>query len=297
MKYIRQKVWFAVFLLLLLVMAGCSQPAVEIEEAATMELQADENHIGTSEELIAFFHSGGEKAILNGNITLGDQMLTLTKERGSVSIEGNGYSILSSAACVVRLEDDAVLELNDVALVGEKRGLGFLGDGTVCGNGSVQGREAALYAAGGVTIGQYSDFQFTAEEGAGILCEGLILEEGAKVNSTGVWYGVSAQHETVKLEADAQLICSGMGDNAFKVDGDLMMAEGSLLETTNLGAHNGAKIGTLEADLKATLVAKGGSSGIGLFVVEQHEDVVLRGSCEPEVRVEVGKGRITFVEE
>lgn len=82
--------------------------------------------ITSASDLIDFFKNGGEKAMLSRSIDLGSSMITLSKDRGSITIEGKGNTISGNGDCVIRLDDGAKLTLNNVNITGGTEGIGGL---------------------------------------------------------------------------------------------------------------------------------------------------------------------------
>ena len=277
-----------------LLLTGCSAsaPQKHIDEDA-LDLGAGET-ISSAQELLAFFEHGGTVGRLSSDIDLGEEMLKLSAQRGGVEIDGDGHTLSSNAACVVRLEDGAELALYDITVSAAQSGIGFLGDGMLLGEFQIMAQANALHGEGAITIGSGSDISLTAQTGSGVLCVGFTLEEDSKVAVEAAIFGLSAGKGDIWLQKNSGLECAAQGDNVVKNDGMLRMEQGASFQSTNTGDHNAAKVGMLEIDPAATVALKGGDSGVGLFVVEQFDDITIHGSCTPEVRVEVGKGQVAF---
>lgn len=294
MKKIRFQLYSLICVPVLIVfLAGCN--AVPQEEQPGDEHLADITSIQTAQELETFFKEGGAQAQLHADIDLGGIMLKLEQGRGKITLQGNGHTITGDAPCMIRLDQGSSIVLQSITLNAQKTGLGLLGSGEITAQDCViNARGDAIQAAGALRITAGSTLELRSNEGSGILSAGLTLEDGGTLTISGEVYAVSVGRGTIVLEENAKATCEARGDNAVKTDNTLALLAGSQFTAKNTGEHNAARIGTLEAAPDATLQLTGGINGIGLFVVEQYEDVTLHGFSTPEVRVEIGKGEITF---
>lgn len=281
----------ALSLLFGLLLSGCAANTAAGEEALQ---PAEKNEVTTALELQEFFESGGSYAQLKADINMEDTMLKLTSARGSVELIGNGYTIAGSAPCVIRMEDGCSIALNGVTVSAKQTGIGLLGGGTISAADSViSAKLNAIQAAGALTIAKESSLTLSGE-GSGILALGVSILEDSALTVSAVTTAITTGRGDLTLYPRAKIFCEAAGDNAVKVDGTLVLMEEAVLEAANTGEHNGARIGSLQAKESATLNAKGGVNGAGLFVVELYEDIALRGFSTPDLKIEAGKGNLTF---
>lgn len=281
----------ALSLLFGLLLSGCAANIATQEEALE---PTKTNEITTARELEEFFESGGAYAELKADIDMEDTMLKLTLARGPVELNGNGHTITGSAPCVIRMEDGCSIALNGVTISAKQTGIGLLGGGTVSGaNSVIAAKLNAIQAAGALTIAKESALTLSGE-GSGIQALGVSILEDSALTVSAVTTAISTGRGDLTLHPRSRVFCEASGDNAVKVDGALVLMEEAALEAVNTGEHNGARIGSLQADKSAMLNAKGGENGAGLFVVELYEDITLKGSSTPDLKIEVGKGKLTF---
>jgi len=291
------KAVFAFCLICVLFLSGCARRGGESVSPESTVTASSVIGIGitSAAELAAFLQEGGKSAQLAADIDMGDTMLTLAAERGGVELIGGGHVIRGNAPCVIRLEDGCSLTLSDVAVEAGQTGLGLLGGGSLGGEFSVTAGMNAIQAAGAVTVATGSSLTLRAEAGSGIACAGLTLEEKAKLGVSASAFALSTGRGDFTLRQGARAVCEASGDSAVKTDGTLILERDAYLEAVNTGEHNGAEVGSLIAVSDATLKAKGGQNGVGLFVVELRADVALKGSSKPELRVEAGRGTVSFL--
>lgn len=280
-------------LLLCLLLCGCTQsPPAPNEEDAVFDTVL----VSTAEELLAFFEAGQTASVrLEADIDMRDVMLKQTFARGQIELDGDGHTITSSASSLLRLEDGCTILLSNVTLHASQIAIGLLGGGFLGGDGvSLQSENTAIYATGSLAVLPHSTLTLISSGGAGIYASGLTLGTKSILSIEALTCAVSTARGDLLLEKAASLTCSAQGDNIVKTDGTLYLMENAVLRSQNTGDHNAARIGTLHADPTATLEAQGGKNGIGLFVVEQYEDVTLRGYCTPAAHQERGDGAILF---
>ena len=245
--------------------------------------------IYTTAELIDFIESGAsDTATLGASIDLGEEILRITKARGSITICGNGFSITGNGDCVLRLED--------ISIMGGRNGIGCLGDAVLGGNAEINSVAHCITGAGDIVIQENSSFTLASNVGCGIQVKGLTLLKKSAITANGALGAVSVAGDELTLGEDAALIAATEDHyNALKCEGTLTMQNGSLLRVTNNGEYHGAEIRDLSVEGLATLEAAGGEKGVGVFLFEQEKDIYLVGSCTPELRFEVGDGSVTFV--
>ncbi len=279
--------------------ASCSGTEGDNGEKIDLSDPVGGSSIVTAGDLIAFVESGeGNTAVLQNNIDLERGMLKLTRARGDFTIEGNGFTITGSGDCVIRLEDNMKLTLNDVTIVGGYDGIGALGDCTICGNNAtVKGVANAANCIGLLTIGNKSSLTFTAQEGSGAVARGVTLLDSAELNASGGMGGVTSTDGDVTLMAESKLYAqTDENYNALQCARALVLTDGCTLHVTNNGLYHGAETNTLSVEGAVTIEAAGGEKGAGLFIYTLDEDVRILGSCTPEARFENGNGSIAFVD-
>lgn len=255
--------------------------------------------VGTAEELINFFklEEGATRAQLTADIDLSGEMLKQSNSRGELTIMGEGFTISGQGSCVLRLEDECSIKLWDVNITGGQIGIGLLGGGVInASNCTINAKSHAIQAVKKLTISGGSGLTITSGGGMGILCDGFVAQNGALINISGDAAALQSQSGNIVLEHNAVIECTSTGDNTVKTDGDLELYGLSKLVSVNKGEHNAAKIGTLKVyESGASLELTGGTNGISLFIVEQHEDIEVKGFATKEIRVEVGTGSINFI--
>lgn len=251
--------------------------------------------ISTPEEFVHFLEGTQEVATLTGNITLGDEMLRLESGRSAVTVNGDGHMVTGTNACVLRMENGTSVTLNNTTIIGTLGGVGIMGDAAISGtNCSIRSDSNGIEATGKLTVGENSSLTVESKNGSAIVSAGVEIANNASVTAAGQQAGINAGRGDLHLMEHASVDCKGADYNALKTDGDLILDAMSTLSVMNTDTHNGAKVGALVADETATIQASGGEYGIGLFIVEQNEDVTLKGFCKPDVRYEMGSGRIHF---
>ena len=251
--------------------------------------------IHTKEELLGFFEAGPLWARLSGNINMAGSSLTVSAKRGSITLEGGGYTVTGEAPALIRMEDSTSLWLENITLNVEKIAVGFFGDGSVGGkNCKINSTLNALHAAGEISVLPNSSMEITAAEGTGIAAMGITVGESAALVVEGMICAVNANDGGLVLEHSAQLTCEAAGDNVVRTDDTLQMEENTLLKATNTGTYIAVRANSLALSETARMEASGGENGAGLFVVDQHEDIVIRGFSTPDVSQEGGAGSITF---
>ncbi len=281
----------ALCLLIGLFLSGCATGTVIKEEATE---PANISEITSARELTDFFESGGSSAHLKADIDMEDSMLKLTKARGPVEIAGNGYTISGSAPCVIRLEEGCSIALKSVTISGRQTGIGLLGSGTVAASDAVVTAQInAIQAAGTLTVASASSLTLTGG-GSGIVAMGVCLQQDSALSVTATSTAISTERGDLMLYPRAKVTCEAAGDNAVETDGTLILMEDTVLTANNTGEHNGVRVGSLQAKESATLNAKGGINGVGLFLVELYEDMTLKGMSTPDVKIEAGKGKLTL---
>lgn len=285
----------AIVVLLVLIISftyfsGCAKtdPSVKEEEPY--------REVATAEELLHAVEDGNTRIRFTASIDLAKDMLKQQADMQSLSIDGNGHTLSGTGACVIRLEKGCVLDLQNITIVSEQDGIGILEDATVGGsNCIINAKMNALHAVGTIQIASDSELELNAEQGASIDCSSLKVLSHAKVQCVAQKQSIVTDRGNLYVFANAQLTCEANGYNVIKVGGTLSLKEGARVDITNTGDYNGGEIGTLETVGIATIVARGGDKGVGLFIAELPHDVEVKGSCKPQALYEAGDGELTFI--
>ncbi|MDR1620737.1 MAG: hypothetical protein LBS18_08775 [Clostridiales bacterium] len=275
---------------LLVTAAGCA--AGRLEDPREDESRAQITSAGA---LAAFFENGGGFAVLASDIDMGDVMIKITAQNSGAVIDGGGHTLFGGAPCVLRLDDNTRITLQNIDIQAEKIAVGMLGSGEITADGCrLTAVEDAIHAAKTVTLAAGSELYITSSEGSGIVGLGFEAMRQSYVAIEARMAAISTKRGDITLQADAVAVCKAAGDNTIKTEAVLRLWEKSRLTAGNTSAHNAAKAGALAATPSSTLELTGGADGVGLFIVEQTVDVALKGFCTPEVRIEAGAGTITF---
>ena len=254
----------AILAAMTLLLIGCSANNERIDLTDPLSGSS----ILSAADLEAFFKYGeNDTAVLAASFSMEDTMLKLTAQRGSITIDGNGYTLSGTGDCIIRL---------DANIIG-------VSDGILCADELIVSEGSSLVCKG--------------SNGRGIDAEDITIKAGASVSGEGVLGGVNSRSD-ITLEKGASLAAyTDENYNALKCDGQLSMADGSALTVENRGRYHGAEIYEFAIEGAVSINAAGGSEATGLFITEQHSNMYAVGSCKPEARVENGKGRITFVDD
>lgn len=295
----RKLIGFALSALLLAALSACAGTDGDDTEKIDLSDALGGSAIVTAVDLVEFIERGeGSTAVLDNNIDLENVMLKLTNARGNLTIEGNGFTITGNGDCVFRMEADMTLTLNNVTIVGGYDGIGALGNCTLAGKGStIKGVASAVNCIGFLTISEYSNLTFEAQEGSGASARGITIGNNAVLNATGGMSGVISTDSGITLSEGSQLLAYTLENyNALQCARTLTLKDGSTLTVSNLGLYHGAETDTLSVEGAAVINATGGSKGAGLFIYTLDEEIRVLGNCTPEARFENGNGSITFVE-
>lgn len=278
---------------LLFAAAGCTEDIPEEH----LDINDPQEGVYTSADLISFFENGDADTVrLGASIDLGDALLCLSKERGPITVYGDGNTITGNGDCVIRLDDGASLRLDDVEIVAGRTGIGCLGNAQLSGNMMVVSVAHCIYAEGDLVIDEKSTLHLASNVGTGMIAKGLTLLKESTLDAVGPLGGLNIRGDELRLGEGVTVSAQTKENyNALKCEGTLALEEGAMLSVTNAGEYHGAEIHDLSVEGVATIEAVGGDKGVGMFLFEQEADVYLVGSCTPELRFEVGDGSITFV--
>ncbi len=294
-----KRIYRAVLLLCACLLLGACGSKEKEAEDYHIDFSDPSQGIYTAADLLAFFEQGESNvATLGGSVDLAGEMLKLSKSRGSITLIGNGNSITSGGDCVIRMEDGASLTLNDVTLVAGADGIGCLGEASVGGKGlRIEALTNGIHSAGNLNIQAGSDLYLQGQKGSGLIAKSLLLEKDVSMEALGSQSAVHTLKNDVTLEQNAKLFAQTSEYYcALKCAGILRMEDGAALEVENLGDYHGAEVQGLQVEGKATIKAKGGSHGTGMFLFGLNDEITVAGYCEPELRFESGRGALHFVE-
>ena len=285
----------AILAAMTLLLIGCSASNERIDLTDPLSGSS----ILSAADLEAFFKYGeNDTAVLAASFSMEDTMLKLTAQRGSITIDGNGYTLSGTGDCIIRLDEGCKLTLNDITVHSGSTAIGCLGSAEIGGeNANIIGVSDGILCADELIVSEGSSLVCKGSNGRGIDAEDITIKAGASVSGEGVLGGVNSRSD-ITLERGASLAAyTDENYNALKCDGQLSMADGSALTVENRGRYHGAEIYEFAIEGAVSINATGGSEATGLFITEQHSNMYAVGSCKPEARVENGKGRITFVDD
>lgn len=289
-----KKILLAAFMAASLALCACGGEGGHVELADPF----GGSSIVSAADLETFFLEGtSNTAVLSSSFSMEDAMLKVTKERGDITIDGNGCTLSGTADCIIRIDDGCKLTLNNVTLHSGAMAIGALGNAEVGGAGSrIIGISDGILCTGKLTISPNSTLTFSGTNGCGVEAEELSLGAEAKVSGDGVLGGIEIGEGGITLEQGASLSAlTAENFNALKCEGTCAMSDGSALTVQNDGKYHGAEIYEFSIDGTVSINAAGGKEATGLFVVEQQSDMYAIGGCTPTARYQNGKGRISFV--
>lgn len=292
----KRSILFMLIAFIFLLLGACGGNPQNAEDYH-IDLADPSQGIYTAADLIAFFENGeNNTAALGGSVDLGGEMLKLTKQRGALTLIGNGNSITSSADCVIRMEDGTELSLNDLTIIAGADGIGCLGDARLSGDKiSIHALTNAVHCAGSLNVLQDSSMELRGTKGSGIIAQSISLEKNAQITAHGEQSGVHILKNDLQLSENASLHAkTSQYYCALKCSGMLRMENGSELSVENEGDYHGAELGGVEINGAVTIKADGGRRGAGLFIFNLTQEYSAAGHCEPELRLESGKGSLHF---
>ena len=271
----------AILAAMTLLLIGCSANNERIDLTDPLSGSS----ILSAADLEAFFKYGeNDTAVLAASFSMEDTMLKLTAQRGSITIDGNGYTLSGTGDCIIRLDEGCKLTLNDITVHSGSTAIGCLGSAEIGGeNANIIGVSDGILCADELIVSEGSSLVCKGSNGRGIDAEDITIKAGASVSGEGVLGGVNSRSD-ITLEKGASL--AAYTDENY-----------TALTVENRGRYHGAEIYEFAIEGAVSINAAGGSEATGLFITEQHSNMYAVGSCKPEARVENGKGRITFVDD
>ena len=294
----KRNLFLALVLLVLVGVLGCSPGEREADDDYHVDFVESES-VFTLSKLVEFFNEGTADTVsLGASIDIGNQMLKLTQVRGEIRILGNGFSITGSGECVIRMEDGAALQLQDLTLTCGADGIGCLGNAQLqAENVQIEALKNGIYCAGSLSIGSGSNLTLSANKGSGVTAKGIDLGSGSTLVTSGAKGGVVVMGDDIALGENAMLSAYTEANYyALKCEGALALSNGARVRVENTSEYHGAEIYAVFADGVATVEATGGAKGVGLFVFRQEQDVYVLGESQPAPRYESGLGSVKFVD-
>ncbi len=278
--------------------SACKNDVIHGENEA---FEQEENiFIKNADELKLFFETGtAKKATLTASVDIKDAMLTLTTARQSVVLDGGGYTLVGNGDCVIRLENNTSLTLDNITVAGGADVVGCMQDASLSGNNTVlKSNNTAIRCNGKLVIGQNSSITAESASGYGITAYSMQIENGSSVSATAEKNAVNIFKKQLVLGENAQLDAITRNDySAVKCTGTLVLNNGSVFIVKNEGSYHGAQADYIEINGDVTIKAKGGSKGAGMFLFQLEQDYTVKGYCKSELRKENGHGSIEFTEE
>ncbi|MBQ3551877.1 MAG: hypothetical protein IJA35_01780 [Clostridia bacterium] len=271
--------------------------------ASTPDIILDNVHdelISTEAELIDFFLYGTEpECTLSCDIDVKFNMLKLTKDRGHITINGGGYTISGSAECLIRMDDDTSLALNDIHLSSSAICIAIQGSGSIAATDlSIESEFNCFDVFQTLTLKKNSDLLATSTSGYGVAAAGFILENGvdAVIHSLSSASTVSVSHDGLLLTEGSSLTASGYGYNVLSCDSTVTLLDDSKLDVKNIGTYHACEIYSIYIEGTVEINAIGGENGVGIFIAMLTENYHVIGECTPDLRKEKGLGSIHFYE-
>lgn len=253
--------------------------------------------ISTSEELKAFFESGThEKAKLTASVDIGDEMLTLTQQRKSITIDGASNTLTGAADCVIRLENNTTLTLNNINVIGAKDVIGCMQDAAIAGvEMTLRANMSAVRSDGVLAILDNSSINAESNMGYGIIADSVEIGNASKITVTAENNAVNILRKQLVLSENAVLDATTRSDySAVKCTGTLVLNNGAIFTVKNEGEYHGAQADFIEINGDVTINANGGKRGAGIFLFQLEEDYTVKGHCKNALRKENGHGSIEF---
>ena len=120
----------AILAAMTLLLIGCSASNERIDLTDPLSGSS----ILSAADLEAFFKYGeNDTAVLAASFSMEDTMLKLTAQRGSITIDGNGYTLSGTGDCIIRLDEGCKLTLNDITVHSGSTAIGCLGSAEIGG--------------------------------------------------------------------------------------------------------------------------------------------------------------------
>ena len=211
----------AILAAMTLLLIGCSANNERIDLTDPLSGSS----ILSAADLEAFFKYGeNDTAVLAASFSMEDTMLKLTAQRGSITIDGNGYTLSGTGDCIIRLDEGCKLTLNDITVHSGSTAIGCLGSAEIGGeNANIIGVSDGILCADELIVSEGSSLVCKGSNGRGIDAEDITIKAGASVSGEGVLGGVNSRSD-ITLEKGASLAAyTDENYNALKCDGQLSM--------------------------------------------------------------------------
>ena len=267
-----------------------------VDEPQQNQTSEQNVYVSIAEELKAFFEGAAKKAILKNSIEINSDMLCVSKARGTIEIDGAGFVLTGSGDCVIRLESETSILLNNITIVGGMDTIGCMADSCVSGKNLVlKAQMSAIRSNGKLVIGKESDITAESSLGYGIMADTLEIEDNASVKVSAEKNAVNILKKRLVLAEGSLLDAVTKNDySAVKCTGTLVMNDGSAFIVKNKSEYHGAQIDYIEINGDVTIKARGGDKGAGLFIFGLEDDYTVNGYCKSDLRKENGQGSIEF---
>ena len=293
----RSTVSATILLFIVGVFFGCTR----IEKTPVkIEITGDSEGIKVSSgaDLIDLFRKGRNRTvILTDNVHIGREILKLTEALGTMTLIGNGFTIYGDGECVIRMDDNCHLNMEDLTLIGSHDGIGIMGNGTISAkNIKIDAGLNGVNATGSLKLNENSSINVTGRTGRGIDAKGLTIQKNAEITAMGNLNGINITRDELIMLNGSKLTSYSGQYNAVKCSNTLVLNDGAVFEVTNTGEYHGAELEAVEVHGTVTIKASGGEKGAGLFLFELNDQITVNGFCNPNYRIESGHGSIEFID-
>ena len=254
--------------------------------------------VSSGADLIDLFKKGqSSTVILTDNVHIGREILKLTEALGTMTLIGNGFTIYGEGECVVRMDNNCLLNMEDLTLTGSRDGIGIIGDGTITAtNSKIDAGLNGISATGSLKINENSSISVTGRTGRGIDVKGMTIQDNAEITALGNLNGINITRDELIMHKGSKLTACAGQYNAVKCSNTLVLNDGAVFEVSNTGEYHGAELEALEVHGTVTIKASGGEKGAGLFLFELNDEIMVMGFCTPDYRIESGHGNIEFID-
>lgn len=264
------------------------------------QISIDEHYgseVHTTEEIKLFFEQGlTDKVVLCADIDIGNDILNLSEERKQITVEGNGFTLKGSSDCVIRLENNTSLVLNDITVTGECDVIGCMENAELSGKGAVISAHMFGVRCGKkLTIGENSGITVKSSDGNGIMARTIYIEENAKLSARAKLSALQVLREELVIGVNSSVDAVTESDySAVKCTGTLVLNDGAVFTVKNEDSYHGAQADYIVVGNDVTINADGGDKGAGIFLFQLEDDIEVSGHCSPPLRKENGNGSIKF---
>ena len=168
----------AILAAMTLLLIGCSANNERIDLTDPLSGSS----ILSAADLEAFFKYGeNDTAVLAASFSMEDTMLKLTAQRGSITIDGNGYTLSGTGDCIIRLDEGCKLTLNDITVHSGSTAIGCLGSAEIGGeNANIIGVSDGILCADELIVSEGSSLVCKGSNGRGIDAEDITIKDLAE---------------------------------------------------------------------------------------------------------------------